>query len=268
MYKHTQLYEIADSHYCDKGLVGPSTTWSANNYVDVYQAYFSVFRNDPITILEVGLGVPGPEWDSKIVHGGNSQGGASLKMWYEFFPNAVIYGADINDAKFLGCDRIKTFKVDQGSAESLSAFKDLLGTTRFDIIIDDASHIADHQQLTLALFFPLLQKGGLYFVEDLNDRGFENTRTGKHGSDTAISTRKIFYEYIKSGKILQPNAFSNITFFDDIESIAFHSPKQILRLRDVAVELIRIVLRKNAKGLLRGEFNPSSHKILALRKKK
>ncbi len=82
-----QLYEIADFYACDKGLIGPSAKWSANNYVDVYEAYFNGLRNSPLNILEIGIGVQGQSWNAKIAHGKNIEGGASLRMWSEYFPN-------------------------------------------------------------------------------------------------------------------------------------------------------------------------------------
>ncbi len=35
-------------------------------------------------MLEIGIGVAGPNWDARIAQGVNDAGGASLKMWYDF----------------------------------------------------------------------------------------------------------------------------------------------------------------------------------------
>ena len=79
------MASIAKKYHSDKGLFGPSRNWSANNYVDVYEAYFRDCADSPIKMLEIGIGVAGPNWDSKIAQGHNAAGGASLQMWQDYF---------------------------------------------------------------------------------------------------------------------------------------------------------------------------------------
>ena len=38
---------------------------------------------------------------------------------------------------------------------------------RFDIVIDDGSHILEHIIKTFTHIFPHVKKGGYYFIEDL-----------------------------------------------------------------------------------------------------
>jgi len=72
-------------------------------------------------MLEIDLGVTGENWRSAITHGRNSDG-ASLKIWYDCFPNATIFGLGINPCPFLDRDRIKTFVGRQGDGMSLRSF--------------------------------------------------------------------------------------------------------------------------------------------------
>ena len=44
----------------------------------------------------------------------------------------------------------------------------------FDIIIDDGNHSFEYQLLTLQNFFPKLKKGGIYVIEDVEDRTIKN----------------------------------------------------------------------------------------------
>ena len=39
--------------------------------------------------------------------------GASLRVWRDYFPNAIIYGADIDKDILFAEERIKTFYIDQ-----------------------------------------------------------------------------------------------------------------------------------------------------------
>ena len=69
--------------------------------------------------------------------------GASLRLWKEYFPNAEVYGADIDKRILLEEDRIKTFYVDQTNAESVNSMWNEIERDNFDIIIDDGLHTAE-----------------------------------------------------------------------------------------------------------------------------
>lgn len=261
------LAEIADRYGCDKGLAGPSTAWSANNYVDVYEALFHQIRLEPLEILEIGIGVSGESWDAKVAHGINAGGGASLRTWAEYFPNARIHGLDINDASHLDSDRILTYRVDQSNRSELREFLVGLGDVELDIVIDDGSHRSDHQQISLEVIWPHLRQGRHYFIEDLNDHGFGGDSRGPHASADAVPTRSFFREFRSTGNILEPNAFESKGFLDEIDDLTFYCPRPFLRAKDVAIELLRVMLGRNVKGLLRTEYSQTSHRVLALRKR-
>jgi SAM-dependent methyltransferase len=262
----SQLYEIASLHACDKGLHGPSNKWSGNNYTDIYQAYFGHLRTEITALLEIGLGVKGENWKANISHGDNETGGASLKLWYDYFPNARIVGVDINPADFLRNDRTSTIQADQGNREQLQAIVDSHKLASFDIIIDDGSHRADHQQITLETLWPLLKPNGVYFIEDLNDYGFGGNTKGPHATPEVISTRDFFREFESTGAIPPRSAYRSISFLKEVATISFHAPAPFLRGRDIMYETLRFALGKAGRGLLRREFNPTSHRIVALRK--
>ena len=111
------LTELANHHGTDKGTIGPSRSWGAWNYTDIYEGYFQHHRSVPISILEIGLGVKGDRWAAMIVHGRNAEGGASLKLWHDYFPHAKLYGIDLNPAPYLDNDRTQTFVTDQGNPD-------------------------------------------------------------------------------------------------------------------------------------------------------
>jgi hypothetical protein len=264
--KLVQLSDLAERHGSDKGWNGPTRTWSANNYVDVYQAYLHDRREEPLSLLEVGLGVTGPNYETNIVKGRNT-GGASMKMWRDYLPNAAITGADINPAPYLNSDRVTTYVVDQGSRDSLRQFLKQHPDPSFDVIIDDGSHRADHQQITLEALFPFLKPGGIYFVEDLNDFGFGG-RSGNnpYATPDTISTRDFFKRFGRTGEIAKPNAFQSTDFLQSVADIAFYCPRPVQRPRDIFWEIVRTVAARAHRGLMRVEWVPESEKLLALRK--
>lgn len=121
-----------------------------HGFLPFYGKFFSPLREEPIRLLEVGI-----------------FGGGSLRMWSEYFEKATIVGCDIKTETFVTGPRISCEQLDQSSRESLDGFAKM-HPHGFDIIIDDGSHVVEHQQLTFAKLFPLLRDGGMYVIEDLH----------------------------------------------------------------------------------------------------
>lgn len=219
------LTELANFYGTDKGTIGPSTTWTAHNYTDVYEAYLERYKSRPINLLEIGLGVTGERWDARIVHGRNT-GGASLRMWYDYFPNAQIYGIDVNRCTYLDNDRCKTYVVNQGSIDELETFVKALGNMEFDVIIDDGSHRPDHQQISFAYLFKTLKSGGIYFIEDLSANGMGDGASGRCSSANIMNTRSVLKNFAHDDKFLEPNALGDKTYLEQhIDYIRFHCPR-------------------------------------------
>jgi hypothetical protein len=124
------------------------SSWG-HDYLRFYEDHFFAFRSKNIKLLEIGLA-----------------GGASLKVWENYFSNARIIGADINpDVKKYASQRVTIEIIDQSDISDLIHIGVKHGP--FDIIIDDGSHMWDHQITTLKTLFPFLAMGGIYIVEDL-----------------------------------------------------------------------------------------------------
>jgi len=253
------LTELANLYGTDKGTTGPSSKWGGHNYTDIFEAYLGGYRQSPVTLLEIGLGVTGDRWNSPIVQGRNT-GGASLKMWHDYFPYARLYGIDINECRYLENERIRTFAADQGRVEDLEAFVEATGGTDFDIIIDDGSHRPDHQQISLSYFFRKLKSGGLYFIEDLLSNGLEDGAKGIMACDKARSTRSVLKHYLKHGSFLEPNAFIDPDYLRErISSLSFHRP-------DLSVGFS---FRPHPKRLFKKvvSYHPDTESLCAIRKK-
>jgi hypothetical protein len=254
------LTELANQYGTDKGTIGPSDSWSAHNYTDVYEAYLERYRHSALSLLEIGLGVTGDRWNARIVHGRNADGGASLRMWYDYFPQAMIYGIDINACPYLDNDRIKTFVADQGSVPDLDAFMAASGVTEFDVIIDDGSHRPHHQQISLGYFFKRLKSGGLYFIEDLLSNGLGDGAAGRASASRVRNTRSVLKRFLVDGTFLEPNSLLDTDYLQQqIATMRFHVPqvgvKPVLR-RDPRRLIDRVV-----------SFRPGSESLCVLRKK-
>ena len=89
-------------------------------------------------------------------------------MWEEYFPNATIYGIDINPlCKQFESGRVKIFIGDQNDDNFLNGIKSVIGN--IDVLLDDGSHITKHQIKTYDILYPSVVKGGFYIIEDLSN---------------------------------------------------------------------------------------------------
>lgn len=120
-----------------------------HNYLLYYWMHCRDIRLAVQNVLEIGV-----------------QTDRSIRMWEEFFPNATIYGVDIDPRcrRFEG-GRRRILIGDQGDVTFLRRVIEEPGQA-FDVIIDDGSHRVDHQLKTFEVLFPALSDHGIYVIED------------------------------------------------------------------------------------------------------
>jgi hypothetical protein len=148
-----------------------ATKWTTDKAVFYTPFYHELFKNRRSIkkVLEVGIGYPELMLSSVARMNLNQYiTGASLYMWQEYFPEAQIYALDNKPEIFINEGRIKSFYCDQGRKES---FKEAIKTigADFDLIIEDGSHLREHQILSAQMLVPLLNQNGLYIIEDVTD---------------------------------------------------------------------------------------------------
>jgi hypothetical protein len=132
-----------------------------HDYLVFYERHFAPLRYANLQILEVGV-----------------FGGASLRTWAEYFPNARIIGADIDfRARQHRAPRIEIELLDQSNVQDLVDLGLKYGT--FDIVIEDGSHMWEHQTTTLKTLFPFVKPRGFYVVEDLQTNYGDLTKVFK-----------------------------------------------------------------------------------------
>lgn len=127
--------------------------WGKHHYIPIY---YDMFRNNSKRrsvkkVLEIGVGE-----------------GAGLRMFKDFFPNAMIYGAEIADDRIFKDDRIKVYKCDQTSGKDLINLFSEIGLD-IDLVIDDGSHKPKDQVFTCLSTLPNLKSGCIYVIEDVAD---------------------------------------------------------------------------------------------------
>lgn len=130
-----------------------------HSYHEHYAKRFDPIRKDVKKILEIGV-----------------FRGHSMLMWEKYFPNAQIYGVDIDysphnfgvNAYELCKDkkRIHLFKMDACKEENVFNLMKTIGED-VDIIIDDGSHHPMHQLISLVSYTDYLKPNGYFVVEDV-----------------------------------------------------------------------------------------------------
>lgn len=118
-----------------------------HGYNRFYDMFLVPLINKDITLLEVGV-----------------DASRSLKMWNDMFKNGKIYGMDIN-LEFKH-PKGEVYKGDQSNKKDLRRIYKLIRTA--DVIIDDGSHLHNHQMITFNTLYQHVKSGGYYIIEDVH----------------------------------------------------------------------------------------------------
>jgi hypothetical protein len=137
------LLELMRKHKTDK---------AAHRYDIPYGFFLDERRQHVRKVLELGV-----------------KRGESLRVWEEYFPEAEIFGVDIRPKWAASAsDRSRVFIGNQADPELLREVSAAAGFS-FDLIVDDGSHLSDHQVASLRYLWQFLKPpSGIYAIEDLN----------------------------------------------------------------------------------------------------
>jgi predicted O-methyltransferase YrrM len=118
----------------------------------IYGPLFKEIANKVNSVLEVGTAE-----------------GDSLLEWRARFPNATVYGVDVNAVTTKDPDTSRLVFIGNVDAYSLSTVDRLreLNPGGYDVLIDDGSHSAEHQQFFVENYLSLLSDTGVFIVEDI-----------------------------------------------------------------------------------------------------
>jgi len=152
--KFSKLYNICTldltTEITDKGTI--------HSYLQIYENLFNNKRYTALNILEVGI-----------------YKGRSIQLWRDYFYNADIYGIDINDISVitnkyaLNDKNVKLFtNTDAYSYEFIT--KNFIDKNiKFDILIDDGSHVLISHILFLVKYIGLIAENGILIIESIQD---------------------------------------------------------------------------------------------------
>lgn len=154
-----KLYEIlkkyslnGDYHNGKKFNNGGTDKNTIHSYVEnFYEDKFLTYKDKNVSLLEIGI-----------------QGGASLKLWKEYFSNCnKIVGVDISEENvhpnYKNIPGVEYFFGDAYSDEIVNQLDN------FDIIIDDGPHSENSQIIFIEKYLPKLNSGGILIIEDVQN---------------------------------------------------------------------------------------------------
>lgn len=178
----TELCKLSVKYGTDKGY--------PHRYTPIYSEYLSPIANDVKRVLEIGICVKRDL--------ANGRTGASLFMWEEFFPNALICGVDIDPHSMVNEGRIKSALANQTSPSDMINTIDVFGSEPFDLIVDDGSHAPDDQIAAACIMLPHLAPGGHYFIEDI----YVDPAIVQHTIDENLPGLDLTFKVFEGGKPL------------------------------------------------------------------
>jgi hypothetical protein len=169
---HNEISYLCDLYGSDKGSMygsGAYYPWLAHTYTPVYERLFAPIRHTVEAVFECGLGTNSPNFSANM--GALGQPGASHRVWRDYFPQAIIVGADIDKEVLFEEERIHTGFIDQTSPVAIAQFFNSLAPkfpAQFDIMIDDGLHTFEAAICLFENSFSQLKAHGIYVIEDMS----------------------------------------------------------------------------------------------------
>jgi hypothetical protein len=140
------LIDLVDNSRTDKDTV--------HSYLPLYQRLLHKKKTTAKRVLEVGI-----------------EGGGSLKLWSDFFPNATVYGIDFMNRRELW-EGVKKENIILHT--STNAYDELLVKTYFsdkhiifDVLLDNGPHTLESMKKFIQLYSPLMTEDGILIIEDV-----------------------------------------------------------------------------------------------------
>ena len=175
-YFYSDLCEISKNYKTDKSPYNPK---HRHSYTGIYHFLFHKIKNYNLNIAEIGC-----------------YKNEGMKMFREYFKNSNLYGYDIGQ-KYIDSakkDDLKNtfyFLMDVGNNENIQNGLSKC-PEKFDIIIDDSSHIFDHQIKIIRNSVFFLKDGAYLIIEDIFNNRKEHSE--KNYFQSLSSVKKYFSE--------------------------------------------------------------------------
>lgn len=146
-----KFYDLLSEYGSQNNVMGTDKE-TIHSYGPIYERIINgMAKRRNLKILEIGI-----------------LSGSFVQVLHELFPHAEVYGVDISLKNYKyhhqnkNSKNVHIFEMDGTSKETADYLNEC-----FDLIIEDGSHLPDHQKKTLDAFAPYLKKNGVFVIEDI-----------------------------------------------------------------------------------------------------
>lgn len=146
------LLDLVDNTMTDKN--------TTHSYLELYQRLLEKKQHTAKYILEIGIGDFG------------EKNGGSIKLWKDFFTNAIIYGLDILPIErvmddIINDDRIVLYTSTNAYDVNFFYNNILNKNIKFDFMLDDGPHNLPSMIQFIRLYSNVLADDGILIIEDV-----------------------------------------------------------------------------------------------------
>ena len=146
------LENIVDNMKTDKN--------TTHSYLPLYQELLKSKKETAANVLEIGIGDFG------------EKNGGSVKLWRDYFTNAIIYGLDILPKERVYDELLNDNRVILHT--SIDAYDDDFFTNnflnkniKFDFMLDDGPHTLESMLQFIRLYSQVMKDDGILIIEDV-----------------------------------------------------------------------------------------------------
>lgn len=135
-------------------------------------------RDDYLNLYSIYINELAHEKNTNMIEIGTSNN--SINTWLHLFPYIHLYSLDIYNEN-IEYERVTMVNIDQSKEKDLDNFL-IKNIPQMSLIIDDGSHIPEHQLLTFNKLFSKLKVNGIYIIENIQTSYW--TKKDVHGYET------------------------------------------------------------------------------------
>lgn len=188
-----------------------------HGFLEFYEPFLRPMRFANVSILEIG-----------VLNGG------SLTMWAEYFSGGRVVAIDVDPStKRFETDRTRVEIADQADVADLVRVATKYGP--FDLVLDDGSHIWDHQITSFRYLLPFVKPGRFYILEDLDTSYGTYVADYQHGAaESAARFLQRIADYLVGDAVLdisrEPDPFIR-SYARRLEFITFARRTSVIKVR-------------------------------------